>query len=358
MRSTLQQIRDCGSLELGIVATGMHLDEAYGATEQDILAAGLPVTERVPVEGGAPDGALMAANIGRMLMGFVDALQRLKPDIVLLLGDRGEMLAGALASIHLNIATVHLHGGERSGTVDEPVRHAISKLAYFHCVSTEQSRERLCRMGELASNISVVGAPGLDGLQDESVGNVAEILRQNGLADDRFALLLYHPTPEEIEWATDGLASVVDSLTSSGLQVLALKPNSDAGSASVLAALESMRDRSGVSLVTHLRRSNYITLLRHADLLVGNSSSGIIEAASFGTPVVNIGIRQQSRERNINTVDAEASSEAVTEAIAAALTVGRHRPCNVYGDGNAGKRIVDLLCNLKLPSTVAKFNSY
>src|SRR5690348_10431131 len=169
IQSTLQHIRKFVTLDLSLVVTGMHLMRGHGLTVAEIERAGLPIAARIEVEEGMPTGALMAKNIARMLVGFVEALEAIRPDLVLVLGDRGEMLAGALAAIHLNILVVHIHGGERSGTVDEPVRHAISKLAHFHFVATDESKERLVRMGEAADRVFVVGAPGLDGLKETAL---------------------------------------------------------------------------------------------------------------------------------------------------------------------------------------------
>ena len=182
MQSTLQRIQQSETLELSLIVTGMHLLPEYGLTVVQIEAANLPVAARVAVEDGLPTGALMARNVGRMLIGFVEALEKIDPDIVLVLGDRGEMLAGALAAIHLDIPVVHIHGGERSGTVDEPVRHAISKLAHFHFVATDESKTRLVRMGEAADRISVVGAPGLDDLKDAALTGLEKLCAGAGFA--------------------------------------------------------------------------------------------------------------------------------------------------------------------------------
>src|SRR5437764_10514939 len=180
MQSTLQRIQRSERLELSVVVTGMHLLQKYGLTVSQIEAAGLPIAARVAVEDGPPTGALMAKNVGRMLIGFVEALETIHPAIVLVLGDRGEMLAGALAAIHLNIPIVHIHGGERSGTVDEPVRHAISKLAHHHFVTTEDAKSRLVRMGEIAEHVHVVGAPGLDGLDQLATGTKELLCARTG----------------------------------------------------------------------------------------------------------------------------------------------------------------------------------
>jgi GDP/UDP-N,N'-diacetylbacillosamine 2-epimerase (hydrolysing) len=360
MQSTLQRIQQSEALELSLIVTGMHLLPEYGLTVVQIEAAGLPVAARVAVEDGLPTGALMARNVGLMLIGFVEALEKIAPDIVLVLGDRGEMLAGALAAIHLDIPVVHIHGGERSGTVDEPVRHAISKLAHFHFVATDESKTRLVRMGEVADRISVVGAPGLDDLKQTALTGREKLCADAGFDPGRpVALLVYHPVLQEAEMSADHAARIVHAVLAKGFQIMALKPNSDAGSAGVRKVLEARASAGDIGLATHLPRPEFLSWLAACDVLVGNSSSGIIEAASFGTPVVNVGSRQNLRQRNANVIDCGIDRGGLDKALTHALAAVRFDRHNVYGDGRAGERIASLLTQIDLSqSSVAKTNVY
>jgi GDP/UDP-N,N'-diacetylbacillosamine 2-epimerase (hydrolysing) len=360
MQSTLQRIQQSNGLELSIIVTGMHLLRQYGSTVSQIEATGLPIAARVAVEDGPPTGALMAKNIGRMLTGFVETLEANQPDIVIVLGDRGEMLAGALAAIHLNIPVVHIHGGERSGTVDEPMRHAISKLAHFHFVATDESKARLIRMGEVADRISVVGAPGLDGLRETALINRQSLCAEVGFDRARpVALLVYHPVLQEADQSGDHAALIVDAVVAKGCQIVALQPNSDAGSAAVRTLLETRASAGELVLVTHLPRPEFVSWLAASDILVGNSSSGIIEAATFGTPVVNVGSRQNLRQRNSNVIDCPVDRAALDGALTRALASSRFDSYNIYGDGKAGERIADLLCKIDTcASSIAKTNVY
>ena len=360
MQSTLQRIHASPSLELGIVVTGMHLDERYGDTAREIEAAGLAIIARVPVDHSHSDGASTAQNIAVMLAGFVDAFAAFEPDCVLVLGDRGEMLAAAIAGGHMSIPVVHIHGGERSGTIDEPVRHAISKLSHLHLVATEESRDRLMRMGEVPETIHVVGAPGLDGLAALAAHEKSRLFRELGLDQNKeTALLVYHPVLQEAEQAGEQIEAVLGALLVDNVSVLALKPNSDVGSAAVLAVLERYEALGRIHLVTHLRRDQFVSMVRHADVMIGNSSSGIIEAATFGTPVVNIGVRQNLRQRNGNVIDAPADRNLIVLALAQARQMDRFDSDNVYGDGNAGHRILTLLEGVDLPGQLLnKANAY
>lgn len=360
MRSTLQRIHESDALELSIVVTGMHLLAEHGLTVRHIEEAGLPIAARIAVKEGPPSGALMARNIGHMLMRLVDALEAIQPEVVLVLGDRGEMLAGALASIHLNIPVAHIHGGERSGTVDEPVRHAISKLAHFHFVATDESKERLVRMGEVADRVAVVGAPGLDDLAYISLAQRDSLCQRIGF-DPRglIALFVYHPVLQETALSEEYAKRVVDAMLAKDLQVIALRPNSDAGSAGVKQMLELRAAAGEIHLATNLPREEFLSWLAVTDLMAGNSSAGIIEAASFGTPVINVGSRQNLRQRNSNVFDCSTDRGDLDRAIEAALSSSRFDGTNVYGDGRAGERIVNLLAGIDLASAaLAKTNVY
>lgn len=360
MAATLSAIEAHPALSLSIHATGMHLDPAYD-TITEIEHSDLPRPNRIAVTQGISSGALTARNIGHIVIGLVDAFSANWPDIVLLLGDRGEMLAGAIAAIHLNIPIAHIHGGERSGTVDEPVRHAISKLAHLHLVATQSSRDRLIRMGEHKHRVEVVGAPGLDGIEEAAHLSRDVVFGRHGLDPNRpTALFLYHPVLQEADVAPNGAIAALEALLNAGLQILALRPNSDAGSLGIIEVLERFAASGSLKLITHLPRDEYLSAMKEAAILIGNSSSGIIEAASFGTPVLNIGSRQHLRERNANIIDTPTDSKAIALGIERALSWDRMTPTNIYGDGAAASKIVSALLRLDLsdPALLAKTNAY
>lgn len=360
LHGTLQRIAATGGMQLRLLVTGMHLSAAHGRTVDEIRASGLEICAEVPLDMQTRSASSMALGVADCLRGVTGVLARERPDLLLLLGDRGEMLAGAIAALHLGIACVHIHGGERTGTVDEPVRHAISKLASYHLVATEGSRRRLIAMGEEPSRIHVTGAPGLDDLAEFGSLPRAACLAALGLAQDaRFFLTLFHPVVQQAAEAGAQTLTLVRALQAVGLPVVWLEPNADAGSPAVMQALDTAALPAGSRRVNHLQRSLFVAALRHCELLAGNSSAGIIEAASFGTPVVNIGDRQRLRERNANVADVPADATAIEVALRAALGRGRS-PCdNAWGDGHAGERIARLLTQLPLgPAVLEKVNTY
>jgi GDP/UDP-N,N'-diacetylbacillosamine 2-epimerase (hydrolysing) len=349
MQSTLRQIAAAPGLELSLVVTGQHLSAEHGHTVDEVRASGLRIAAELPIDMQTRTGASMALGIADCLRGLTQFLERQSPDLLLLLGDRGEMLAGSIAALHVGIPCVHVHGGERSGTVDEPVRHAISKLSTWHLVATEDARDRLLRMGEEPARIHVVGAPGLDGLQQLATADRAQALGELGLpAGAQFLLALFHPVVQQAQAAAAQTQALQQALVCVGLPVLWLDPNADAGSRAILEAASQDALPAGSRRVTHLARPGFVTAMRHCEVLVGNSSAGIIEAASFGTPVVNVGDRQRLRLHGPNVADVPADATAIERAIRERLAQGRW-PCeNRWGDGRSGERITALLASLPL----------
>ncbi|MBC7605293.1 MAG: UDP-N-acetylglucosamine 2-epimerase (hydrolyzing) [Ramlibacter sp.] len=359
-QSTLQRVAATPGIDLKIAVTGMHLSREHGETINEVRASGLAICAEIPLDMDNRTGAGMAFALADCLRGVTQMLAREQPDFLVVLGDRGEMLAGAIAALHTGVGCVHIHGGERSGTIDEPMRHAISKLATYHFVATQESRERLIRMGEDDARVFVTGAPGLDGLAELGCVPRGDCIRAVGLASDApFVLAMFHPVVQQAHLAREQTQAVMTALKQVGLPVVWLDPNADAGSLEILSALGDLALSAGSVRLGHLPRAQFAAALRHCAVLVGNSSAGIIEAATFGTPVVNIGDRQRLRERSANIADV-APQAAPVEAIVRAQIAHGLWPCdNPWGDGRAGERIAALLAALPAgPHLLEKSNSF
>jgi GDP/UDP-N,N'-diacetylbacillosamine 2-epimerase (hydrolysing) len=353
MESTLQLVNACDALQLGIIVTGTHLSEKFGWTVREIEDSGLPIAAKISTDVDQRTMYAMSRSVGQAIVGISEVIEREKPDLLTVIGDRGEMLAGATAALHMGTPVVHLHGGERSGTIDESIRHAITKLSHWHFVATEGAKERVIRLGERAECVWVTGAPSLD-----DVAKLREIPRHVvdtalGIsASDRFAIVLFHSVVQEIESAGKQAGQLIDALraelVTNDILTIWLAPNSDAGSVAIAdeVARCATFNRGFIRTVNHLRRDEFIGALNHAELLIGNSSAGIIESASVGVPVVNIGSRQQGRERNGNTHDCGYGTLEIRHAIRSALDHGHYPIENRYGRGDSGRRIVDLLRSL------------
>lgn len=361
MTLSLQRMQADSRLDIVVLITGMHLDSRYGDTYKDIERAGLPIACKVPVDVKTRSRESMSQGLGESIVGMTRELAKLEPDAVLLLGDRGEMLAAALVCLHLGIPVFHIHGGELSGTIDEPIRHCISRLATWHLVATVGSRDRLIRMGERPASIVVCGAPGLDGFVELAEPDSHALLRCSGLNPDAaFVLVVFHPVVQQAEEAAEQTQALADALIALGLQVLWIAPNSDAGSSLIADKLADFaKSIGGFSIRPHLSRADFSTAIKHCAVMVGNSSSGIIEAASFGTPVVNVGDRQKHRERNENVYDCTYETQDISKALQEALSHGPYPAKNVYGNGVAGQIISETLATASLDTALlAKVNSY
>ncbi len=356
MLPTLRAIHAQPSMAVELAVTGMHLSRRFGHTRDEVEASGLPVVATLPAEVDDDSGDAMAQAAAAVATGYAALLAQRRPDLCLLLGDRWEMLAAALCATLAGRPIVHVCGGERSGSVDDAMRHAISKLAHLHCAATEGARQRLLGLGEAPERIHVVGAPGLVGLEALASRPRADWAAAHGLDPARpLAAVLFHPVVQDAALAGRQVQAVLEAVHARGLQALCLMPNADAGHSRIRDAIErACAEWPGFRAVTHLPRADYVSLVAGADLLVGNSSSGIVEAASFGTPVVNVGDRQAGRERNANTVDCEAEPGAVAAAIVQALRHPRTDRRNVYGDGRTDRRIAELLAGLRLDEALLK----
>lgn len=354
MRRTLLAIEKQHDLNLTVAATGMHLMPSRGNTLQEIEKDGFRIVKSEAIFQ-QDSRVSMGRFVGECMNGLVDICEQYTPDILLVLGDRGEMLAGATVGTYLGIPVGHIHGGEVSSTVDEAIRHAITKLAHFHLPATQDSAERIQRMGESPWRIQVVGAPGLEGIHENLIGK-KELFTELGFSSkDPLALLIQHPVSEEEELSGVQIMASLQALEKMGLQVVVVYPNADAGGSKMIEKIQSYESHPGFKIYSSLPRTMFLSLMEHANVMVGNSSSGLIEAPSFHLPVVNVGDRQLGRLRGANIIDVEPIKEDIVQGVRKALEdvdflSQLEKSSNPYGDGNTAKRIVDRLRNLEIDS--------
>ena len=360
MALSLKALEADPKLQIEVLATGQHLDPAYGDTLADIRASGLDVTPLDPISLAGESGAEMADALSAQMRQLTAMLQERRPDLVLLLGDRGEMVAAGLAAVFLGLPVAHFHGGERSGTVDDQLRQAITALAHFHFPPTPGARDRLLRMGERPERISLMGAPGIDEIRGFSADPTLRA-RMGIATDEPLTTVLFHPVVQDATQAGDQAGLLIETLlrVRAG-RLVVLAPNSDAGSAGIGQSYRAVRDRLAGSAeadrfiwLTHLPRADYLSLVATSDLLIGNSSSGVIEAASLQTPAVNLGDRQTARERNDSTFDCTITAEGITAAIASAEAY-RGGFENVYDQGGCANRIAATIRALPLSPDILK----
>ena len=369
LKETLKNLDKLHHFEVGLVVTGQHLIEKYGNTNHEINISGLKVIREINVSLNGQEKGSVPIAMSKQIEGLVSVFEEWEPDLMLILGDRGEMLAGAIAASYCLIPTVHIHGGERSGTIDESVRHAISKLSHFHLVATKQSKERLVKMGELEKNIIITGAPGLDEIRiiKNKLESKEEFCnRYNFNKEHPIITVLFHPVLQEIDQISHSLFEIIKGinlLKSYNLypQLLVLSPNSDAGGNLInkiwIRELKKLNLRS--KYLKHLPREDYLSALKNSNVLLGNSSSGIIESASFGIPVINLGTRQNLREKNPNVKSIHIKDLEIKKALIESLSIKRLNKTNLYGDGFAGEKIIKAIESIKVDKDlIYKMNSY
>lgn len=356
----MRKIQASSRLRLQVVATGMHLAPEYGHTVDLIRKDGFPVSAEVDMLLSSDDTSAMAKGVGIGIQGMAQVFEILEPDIVVVLGDRVEAFAAAVAASLSGRIVAHIHGGERTaGGLDEYMRHAVTKLAHLHFTATEESRERVLRLGERPEYVWKVGAPGLDNLRTviDSRAQLAEHLVF--ALPERYILLVHHPVSTFPEQAVAELRNILTALDRLGLPVIALGPNSDAGGRALLDELRNWCQHHGHHLVLTLPRMIFLGLMRYASALVGNTSSGIIEGASLGLPYVLVGDRQHGRERAANVLEVPSDVDAIEQALRRAVGDATFRESlqhiiNPYGDGHAAERIVEILEQVPLAGNLRR----
>ena len=348
----LRDLSNHESVDLRIIALGPHLSPEFGNTIQEIEKDGFQIASRVECLLSSDTDVGMAKTIGVATLGLADLLGQMRPDLLLLIADRYEMLAPASVALALRIPIAHIEGGEVSeGAIDDAVRNALTKMSHIHFTSTFAARERVIAMGEEDWRVHRSGAPSLDHLRRRTLLTREEVehklqinLRQPTV------LVAYHPvtiardTLREADALFEALANLPD-------QLLFCYPNADAGSRALIERTKSfLVDQTRGKIFTNLDAVTYWSLLRHVDMLVGNSSSGIMETASFSLPTINVGLRQQGRERARNVLDADPAAilEAVTNARTSEFRRSLHGMTNPYGDGFASDMIVKVLTTVPL----------
>lgn len=365
LRGLMNKIQSDGSLRLQVIASGMHLSREFGSTWRDIEREGFRIDRRVRIGLRGDSSVANVNSIGAGLKGFGKAFAELKPEIVVLLGDRFELFAPSVAALMLRIPIAHIHGGELSeGAIDDSVRHAITKMASLHFPATEAYRRRIIQMGEAPRRVFNFGAPGLDQLYGSASLNRAELEKELGFPlRNPIALVTYHPVTRDTDSASDQTRSLVNGIQASGVSAVFTMANADAQGAAINLHLQAVcaANPDRFKWLPHLGHRRYLACLAHFNVMVGNSSSGITEAPSFRLPVVNIGDRQRGRVRAPNIIDVPCTSWAIQKGIRRALSKrfceslrGMRNPYDCFHDGRTSERIVTVLRDAAISDDLLK----
>jgi UDP-hydrolysing UDP-N-acetyl-D-glucosamine 2-epimerase len=365
LRGLMKAIKSDHALQLQVIASGMHLESGFGQTWREIQAEGFRIDRKVRMRMTGSSQIENVDSISLGLKGFGRALSELRPDVLVLLGDRFELLAPSVAALMLQIPIAHIHGGELTeGAIDDAVRHAITKMASLHFPATEIYRRRILQMGEDPSRVFNFGAPGLDQLHNATLLTRSQLELELGFAlNSPTAIVTYHPVTR----SDDDLDAQVDHLLSgikaSGIRAVFTMANADAQGARMNTRLQAACKASDgrFNWAPHLGHRRYLSCLKHFSVMVGNSSSGLTEAPSFRLPVVNVGERQDGRVRAPNVIDVPCNREAIKRGISKALSPrfksslrGMRNPYDRYRDGQSSKRIKDVLHDTEITSALLK----
>lgn len=363
MKTMLRLLRDSPDFKLQLVATDQHMSVRFGNTLQEIEKE-FAVTAAVDIEQEDDKPESRSKALGRCLERMSGVLKDLAPDLCILYGDRGEVLVSAIAATHLNLPIAHIQGGDVSGSLDDPMRHALTKLAHLHFPATKESANRIRQMGEEAWRIKVVGDSHIDLIVAGEYMPGAEVATMLGLSAQKpIAVILQHPETTQPSAAYDQATETLEAVRQSDLQAVVIYPCSDAGHDGIIAAIEQLAIPPQFQIHTNLEAPIFWGLLSIADVLIGNSSAGLIETPTFGLPAINIGRRQIGRLHSENVLHVEHDREIIRDAIGEALSEGFARIAKTcakpFGDGKAGQNIVTRLREISINNNlIQKRNTY
>lgn len=348
LAGVMQKIQACANLKLQIIVTGMHLSPEFGLTYQAIEDDGFIITEKVEMLLSADTPTAIAKSIGLGVIGFADALARLEPDLLVVLGDRYEILAAVQAALVAKIPVAHIGGGDTTeGAFDEAIRHSITKMSHLHFVTNALSGSRVAQLGENPDHIFVVGSPGIDQIMS------LELLDKASLAESldykfrpKNLLITFHPVTLDAEAPTSQFKLLLAALERLGSDVglIFTKPNADTHGRELIQLVdEFVASHEQAKAFVSLGQMRYLSTMAVVDAVVGNSSSGLYEAPTLKTPTVNIGDRQQGRLKATSVIDCAVEVEAIYQAITRAFTLDCTNVHNPYGDGRATVKIIDII---------------
>ena len=359
IKSAMTAINNNSKLTLQVVATASSLLDRYGTVVDLIRNDGFEINEEIftLLEGENP--LTMAKTTGLGLIELTTVFNRLKPNFVITVGDRFETMATTLAAAYMNLPLVHTMGGEVTGTIDESIRHAITKFAHIHFPASIDAYDRIIKLGENPDNVFMVGCPRIDLVaeilqSDPGALNIEPDLFLGGVGEkldltNDFVLVSQHPVTTEYGEGENQIFSTLNAINNLNIQAIVLWPNSDAGSEDIAKGIRKWREKNigkKMHFFKNLPIDTYVRLMKRTKCLVGNSSSGIREGAFIGTPCVNIGTRQNRRERGMNVIDVENNEAEIEKAISKQIEHGIYPMDPIYGTGNAGFQISEILTNL------------
>lgn len=342
IKSVIKKLDESNDFKTYIYVTGMHLNEKFGSTYKAIQKDGFkniflskPIKEYVTMD------IALAENI----IQFSEYVKMIKPDLILVHGDRLEALAGAIVGAFNNIYVAHIEGGEVSGTIDESIRHAISKLSHFHFVSSGKAKQRLIQMGENKNNIYVVGSPDIDIMLSENLPLLDDVKKYYDIEYESYAILIYHPVTTELSNIKNDTKNLINGLKKTNDNFIAIYPNNDMGNEIIMDEYKKLRTNNKFIFFPSIEFEKFLTLLKNAKYIIGNSSAGIMESGIYGIPSINIGNRQRGRYDNKKVLNIQSINCEENDILNAVNKIENYRIANnFFGRGNSSELILKELC--------------
>ncbi|MBQ6968276.1 MAG: UDP-N-acetylglucosamine 2-epimerase (hydrolyzing) [Lachnospiraceae bacterium] len=360
IKSAMKAIKEHPDLTLQVILGGQALTDKFGDLEDILINDGFSADEKVHMLVAGDKPVSMVKTTGLGMLGIADALEHLEPDFLIVVGDRYEVMAATVAAAYMNIRVAHTMGGEVTGTIDESIRHAITKFAHVHFPANKDAGDRIIKLGEEPEHVYVVGCPRVDhvhNLLERDPSMPMDLYEEFGGVgpefdlSEPFLLVSQHPVTTEYGEAKKQIIKTIEACVRTGLNIIILWPNADAGTEGISTGIRQYREEhpgARIHAFKNLPNDVYTRLMKNTACLVGNSSSGIREGAYIGTPCVNIGSRQNGRERGQNVIDADTDEDQIYEAIEKQIAHGPYPSEPIYGDGHAGERIADILSKVEV----------
>jgi len=340
LKPLMQSVASSPRHECLIFATGMHLLSRYGMTVDEVYKAGF---RNIHTFMNQIHGEPMELVLANTISGLSRFLHEEHIDLLVVHGDRVEALAGATVGALRNVLVAHIEGGELSGTVDELIRHAVTKLSHVHFVANATAAERLRQLGESPERIFVIGSPDVDVMLSDTLPSLEEARRHYDIGFPDYGIVLFHSVTTQPRQLRQHATALVDALLASGRSYIVIYPNNDEGSVEIFAEYQRLAEHPRFRVFPSIRFEYFLVLLRHARFMIGNSSAGVREAPVYGVPSVNIGDRQRNRFRHATIVDTAPETSAILAAIAAAEGRAGDEPCHFFGDGRSAERFMEVL---------------
>ena len=344
LKSLILRVEETEPLEAHIFATGMHMLSKYGMTVNEVVKSGFNSIYKYINQNNSDS---MDVILSKTIHGLSDYVKELAPDMIVVHGDRVEALAGAIVGSLNNILVAHIEGGEVSGTIDELIRHSVSKMSHLHFVSNERAKERLIQLGECDNSIFVIGSPDLDIMLSSDLPAIETVKSRYQIEFENYAVFMYHPVTTELNNIPDNIKNTIDAIIASNDNFVVIYPNNDHGSDLIINELSRLNNNERCRVFPSIRFEHFLTLLKNAQYIIGNSSAGVREMPFYGIPSINLGTRQANRAIANSIINIPEEKELIIDAINN-CKLNIYHPIREFGEGNSDKLFVKQLIDKKL----------